>query len=53
MNPYATAKWDEEAGVYVSDSDVLGLVIEATTLDEFDALANDLGPQLIEANGPK
>ena len=44
------AVWDEEAGVYYSDSDIVGLHIEAATLDEFEALMRELAPELIVAN---
>ncbi len=44
------AFWDAEAGVYVADSDIIGLHIEAATLDEFEALLMGLAPDLIVAN---
>lgn len=44
------AFWDAEAGVYVADSDIIGLHIEAATLDEFEALLMELAPELIVAN---
>ena len=44
------AFWDAEAGVYVADSDIIGLHIEAATLDEFEAPLMELGPELIVAN---
>jgi len=44
------AVWDEEAGVYVSESDIIGFHIEAGTLDEFEELMMELGPELIVAN---
>jgi hypothetical protein len=45
-----TAQWDAEAGVYYSDSDIIGLHIEATTLDEFEAILHREGPDLVVAN---
>ncbi len=44
------ALWDDEAKVYYSQSDIDGLHIEAETLDEFEAIMMDLGPQLIVDN---
>ena len=44
------ARWDAEAGVYVSSSDIIGLHIEASSLDEFEALVFEHGPELILAN---
>ena len=42
--------WDNEAGVYVADSDIIGLHVEAETLDEFRALVMELAPELIVSN---
>lgn len=47
---YVTAVWDAEAGVWVSESDIIGLHVEATSLEEFEAAASELGPQLIMEN---
>lgn len=44
------AVWDDEAGVYVSESDIVGLHIEAATVDEFEELMMELAPELIVAN---
>ena len=44
------AIWDAEAQVYVSESDISGFHIEAATLDEFEALMNELAVELIMAN---
>lgn len=44
MNPvsgstfFVRALWDEEAKVYVSESDIKGLHIEAETLEEFESV---------------
>jgi hypothetical protein len=46
-----TADWDAEAGVWVSTSDVPGLVIETATLAEFEAVMRDLVPELLAENG--
>ena len=47
---YVKAVWDAEAGVWVSESDIIGLHVEAETLEEFEAAAAELGPQLIVEN---
>jgi hypothetical protein len=44
---HVEAIWDPQADVWVSNSDLPGLVIEAATMDEFEELIRDLGPQLI------
>jgi hypothetical protein len=45
-----TAHWDEEAKVYYSDSDIIGLHIEAATIDEFESVMMDVAPGLVIAN---
>lgn len=45
-----TAHWDEEAKVFYSDSDIIGLHIEATTIEEFEAVMMDVAPGLVIAN---
>lgn len=45
-----SAEWDEEAKVYYSLSDIVGLHIEAATLDEFEDLLMDVTPGLIVTN---
>jgi hypothetical protein len=42
---------DEEAGVWISSSDIPGLVIEAESENEFRELAAALGPELLRDNG--
>ena len=44
------AIWDPEAGVFYSESDIEGLHIEATTIEEFTELFTELAPDLIESN---
>ena len=41
---------DDDAGVWVSRSDVDGLHVEAATLDEFRAIVADMAPAVIAAN---
>lgn len=44
------AIWDNEAGVYYSDSDIIGLHVEAKTLDEFEEVIFDVASELVVAN---
>ena len=44
------AVWDEEAGVFYSESDIVGLHIEAPTLEEFEAAMEEHAVDLIVAN---
>lgn len=43
------AKWDDEAKVYYSESDIIGLHIEAETLEEFEQVMMQEAPDLIVA----
>ncbi len=49
---FVAAHWDSEANVYYSDSDIDGLHIEASSLDEFESLVVELAPELIIENHP-
>ena len=51
-NYHVKAVWDGEAGVYYSETNVPGLTVEAETLHEFIAIAEELAPQMLEANVP-
>jgi hypothetical protein len=42
--------WDDEAKVYYSESDIEGLHIEASTIEEFGQILMELGPALALAN---
>lgn len=44
------AKWDEDAKVFYSESDILGLHIEANTLEKFEAIMHREASDLIVAN---
>ncbi len=44
------AMWDEEAEVFYSESDIIGLHIEASTLEEFEIIVMREAPDLIVAN---
>lgn len=44
------AHWDEDAKVFYSDSDIIGLHIEAKSIDEFEQIMMELAPGLVIAN---
>ncbi len=44
------ALWDTEASVWVSESDIPGLVIETGTLAEFEQCMREFAPELLKAN---
>ncbi len=44
------AIWDEEDKIWISDSDIRGLHIEASTLEEFYDLVNEFASELIVTN---
>ena len=44
------AVWDDEARVYHCESDISGLHIEAATIEDFEAVMNDMAVDLIIAN---
>lgn len=50
MTFFVRTAWDEEAEVFVSESNIKGLHIEAKTIDEFEEVMNDLVGDLIVAN---
>ena len=47
---HVQANWDAEAGVWVSQSNIPGLVVEAATLAEFVELVETLAPELLADN---
>ena len=47
---YVKALWDAEAKVWISETDIPGLVIEADTLAEFDELFQELAPEMLAEN---
>ncbi len=47
---FVKAHWDAEASVWVSESDIPGLVIETETLAEFEHLMMRLAPEMLAAN---
>lgn len=47
---WVKAKWDPENRIFWSESNIVGLHIEAPTLDEFQEVMTALVPELIAAN---
>jgi Domain of unknown function (DUF1902) len=47
---FIRAVWDDDAGVYYSESDILGLHIESASLDEFEEVMNEVAIELIMTN---
>lgn len=50
MDFFVRAVWDEGAGVFRSESNIIGLHIETGTIDEFREVLSDLAPELILTN---
>ena len=48
---HVEAQWDPSAEVWTSSSDVPGLVIETSTLAEFEALMRELAPEMLANHG--
>lgn len=47
---FVKAIWDAQASVWTSQSDIPGLVIEADTLAEFEAIMMVLAPEMLAEN---
>jgi hypothetical protein len=47
---YVKAAWDPEAAVWISETDIPGLVIEADTLAEFEQAMLQYAPEMLMAN---
>lgn len=45
-----SARWDDEAQVFYSESDIVGLHIEAADIDTFEEVLMEIAPALIVAN---
>jgi hypothetical protein len=52
MAYFVNARWDADAAVYYSETNIPGLNIEAETLGQFFEAAQELAPQMLEANVP-
>ena len=50
MRFYVKALWDDEAGVFYSESDIVGLHIEAATIEDVVATMEELAPQMVVEN---
>ena len=50
MNLFVKADVDEEAKVFISDSNIDGLCSEAVTLEEFREVMADVAPKRVRAN---
>ena len=44
------AHWDDEAEVFYSESNIIGLHIEAGTIEEFEDIVQSLAPELCYLN---
>ncbi|WP_306026273.1 DUF1902 domain-containing protein [Oceaniradius stylonematis] len=44
------AVWDDDAKVWVADSDIEGLHIEADSIDAFESTLHDVAAELVAAN---
>ena len=47
---YVEALWDPEASVWYSESNIPGLVIEASSVAEFERLMDELAPEMLAVN---
>jgi len=47
---YIKAIWDSEANVFVSESDIVGLHIEAETIEDFQKIMEENALDLVIAN---
>ncbi len=47
---HVQAEWDSEAKVWISSSNIPGLVVEADTLGEFIELVEALAPEMLADN---
>ena len=50
MTFWVGARWDDEAEIFRSESNITGLHVEAASLDEFQEILMDLVPELLAAN---
>jgi len=50
MKFYVRAIWDADSGVFYSESDIVGLHIEAATIEEFEACMAEIAPQMVMEN---
>lgn len=50
LNFEVSALWDSEAGVWYSESNIIGLHIEAATIEEFESVVREYAADLIVEN---
>lgn len=50
MDFFVKAVWDQETGVFCSESNIVGLHIEAETIEAFREILVDVAPELVLAN---
>lgn len=50
QNFYVRAVWDEDAGVFYSESDIIGLHIEAESIEDFQKIMQENALDLVVAN---
>ncbi|QIE44796.1 DUF1902 domain-containing protein [Pseudohalocynthiibacter aestuariivivens] len=50
MRFYIKAVWDEDAEIFYSESDIIGLHIEAATVEDFQVLMEQLAPEMVLEN---
>ena len=47
---HVRAVWDDDAKVYISESDIIGLHVEAASLVDFEKIINEEAADLIVSN---
>ena len=47
---FVSALWDDEAKVFYSESNIVGLHVEAATLEEFEDIVATLAPEICYLN---
>lgn len=47
---YVTAHWDDDAKVFYSESNIVGLHVEAATMEEFEDIVASLAPEICYLN---
>ena len=50
MSFYVSALWDEEAKIFYSESNIIGLHIEADSIEEFESVMKSVAPSLVMDN---
>ena len=50
MSFFVSAHWDEDAEVFYSESNIVGLHIEASTIEEFEGVMKAVAPSLVLEN---